>query len=428
MFSTELIEAKRDGREVPADEIRRFIFGITAGEVPDYQASALLMAAYINGLSDRETIALTQAMRDSGTVLSWPPSAGFLADKHSTGGVGDKISLILAPLAASMEIKVPMISGRSLGHTGGTLDKLESIPGLRVDLSLEEFQDQVNDIGVAMIGQTGQLAPADSKLYALRDSTGTIPSIPLICASILSKKLAEGVDHIVFDVKTGSGAFMKSYESAELLAKKLIKVSCELGCSASALITRMSIPIGIMTGNLLEVKESLEILDGGGPADTIELVVQLTSRMFLASGKGNLNRNEVMEMCRRNLKNGKARKVFEDMISRQGGDLDAFSRLPTAPVRLSVRSPRSGYLTGVDAGALGESIRELGGGRYRMEDRIDPAVGWESASISGVKVKTGEVIGWIHASKKSDAQKAAKHIINTLIWDREPEPIIIGEL
>ena len=417
---TDILRAKRDSKSLSTAEINSFVSGIADGSVADYQASAFLMAAYINGMSQDETYALTMAMRDSGTVVQWDRSLSPLADKHSTGGVGDKMSLILAPLAASIGIRVPMISGRGLGHTGGTLDKLESIPGFRVDLPLEQFQKQVAETGTCMIGQTGQLAPADGVLYSLRDATSTVTSIPLITASILSKKLAENPDILVFDVKCGTGAFMQTREDALTLAKNLVSISRMSGKKASALVTSMNYPIGLSAGNTLEVQESLDILRGRGPADATELTIALVEEMALLAGISN-----GAELCRKNLASGKAMDIFTEMVEAQGGDIAAFEALPLAPVQIDIRASRTGYWCGPDALVVGNAVRKLGGGRYRVDDVIDPLVGWQQEVPCGAPVENGQILGRVHASDRSAAEEAVSEISSSFSWDSPTEPVIL---
>jgi pyrimidine-nucleoside phosphorylase len=423
VLTTELLRAKRDGESISKDDLYKFASGIADGSVADYQASAFLMAAYINGLNGAETLALTEAMRDSGTVVKWEKAQSPLGDKHSTGGVGDKMSLVLAPLAASIGIRVPMISGRGLGHTGGTLDKLESIPGFNVNLSIEQFKQQVADIGVCMIGQTAQLAPADRVLYSLRDATSTVTSIPLICASILSKKLAENPDILVFDVKCGTGAFMRSRENAVELAQTLVEISKMSGKKASALITSMNCPIGLSAGNTLEVQESLNILRNRGPADSTEITLELVSEMASHAGIENGK-----ELCTASLASGKAMNVFVKMVEAQGGDLAAFEALPQAQVIKEVRASRTGYWCGPDALAVGNAVRKLGGGRYRVEDRIDPLAGWEQEVPCGSPVEDGQLIGRVHGSNRNSVQEAVQMISASFRWDMPSDALILEEI
>jgi pyrimidine-nucleoside phosphorylase len=425
MRITDLIAATRDGRGIPEEDIRSFAEAVAAGEVPDYQVSAWLMAAYLRGLPDQETLALTLAMRDSGTVIDWdhgPP----LADKHSTGGVGDKISLILAPLAACCGLRVPMISGRSLGHTGGTLDKLESIPGMDVQLPLSRFVMLVSENGVAMSGQTRDLAPADRKLYALRDATSTVTSIPLICASILSKKLAENTDALVFDVKTGRGAFMREESQAMKLAVKLTGIAVEAGVRAGALITSMDHPLGMKVGNALEVQESMDVLKGGGPGDVRRLSVELTARMLCLAMPETLDEADARRLCTDRLDDGSAFSRFVVMVESQGGDLEAFEALPPAPVMKEVRASRSGIWSGMDAYQVGEAVRGLGGGRYSMDQRIRSEVGWEQLATGGSRVSAGDILGLVHAVSQDDADAAALRIGSSSCWDLPEEPLVRG--
>ncbi len=426
MKVTDLIAATRDGTGVSREDLYEFAAAIGSGDVPDYQAAAWLMAAYMKGLSDRETLALTRAMRDSGRVIQWEAGRP-LADKHSTGGVGDKVSLVLAPLAAACGLRVPMISGRSLGHTGGTLDKLESIPGMNVQLSLSEFVKLVEENGVAMSGQTDDLAPADRKLYSLRDATSTVTSIPLICASILSKKLAENTDVLVFDVKTGTGAFMKDRAGAEELASRLTGIAGEAGVSSRALITSMDCPLGMKAGNALEVRESIDVLEGRGPDDVRELSVRLTACMLRQALPDLYDEDaEAEDRCRGLLDDGSAMEKFVTMVEAQGGDLQAFDSLPAAPVTMEVPASRSGVYSGVDAYAVGEAVRSIGGGRYSMDQEIRHDVGWEQLLPPGSRVKAGDVLGLVHAGDGDDARSAAERIGASARWDIPPEPLIRG--
>ncbi|MDF3069254.1 MAG: deoA [Polyangiaceae bacterium] len=375
----EFLRAKRDGREHAPGDVQAFVAAFLAEEVTDYQASAWLMAAFLNGLSPGETLALTNAMLHSGRVLTLPSVKGARVDKHSTGGVGDKISICLAPLVAACGVHVPMISGRGLGHTGGTLDKLEAIPGFRVDLNAKRFETIVREVGTCLIGQTAELAPADRRLYALRDVTATVECIPLIVASILSKKLAEGIDGLVLDVKCGGGAFMKDLKSARALARELVLVGKGAGKRVSALITDMSAPIGGTIGNALETREAIEVLKNGGPADTRELTLELGAEMLVV-GKRCKTRRQALVLLERALEDGSALAVFRKLVELQGGDprvVDDPKRLPTAKVRHVLRASRGGYVSSIDARALGLLAIELGAGRTRADQRIDAAAGFE---------------------------------------------------
>ncbi|MCK5786437.1 MAG: thymidine phosphorylase [Candidatus Sabulitectum sp.] len=420
---TDILRVKRDSGSLSRDDLYSFASGIAEGTVTNYQASAFLMAAYINGLDPDETLALTMAMRDSGRVVHWDRSLSPLADKHSTGGVGDKMSMVLAPLAASIGIRVPMISGRGLGHTGGTLDKLETIPGFNVDLTIEQFKQQVEDIGVCMIGQTKELAPADRILYSLRDATSTVTSIPLISASILSKKLAENPDILVFDVKCGTGAFMNTVEDARDLAQTLVQISKMSGKKASALITSMNTPIGLTAGNTLEVQESLDILRNRGPADSTNITIELVGEMALHAGI-----EHGVELCRENLASGKAMDVFVQMVEAQGGDIAAFEALPLAPVIMDVRASRTGYWCGPDALTVGNAVRKLGGGRFKIEDSVHPLVGWEQEVPCGYPVESGQLLGRVHGADTESAGDAVNAISSSFNWDVPSDPLIIEEI
>jgi pyrimidine-nucleoside phosphorylase len=395
----EFLRHKRDGGEHTPEDVRAFVDAFVAGDVTDYQASAWLMAAFLNGLSSRETLALTNAMLRSGSVLQLPSVKRPRVDKHSTGGVGDKISLCLAPLVAACGVAVPMISGRGLGHTGGTLDKLQAIPGFRVDLDAKRFERIVRDVGACLIGQTAQLAPADRRLYALRDVTATVESIPLIVASILSKKLAEGIDGLVLDVKCGGGAFMKDLRSARALARALVAVGTGAGKRVSALITDMSAPIGRTIGNALETREAIEVLRNGGPADTRALTLELGAEMLRVGGRCK-TRAEAWPLLSQALADGSALAVFRRMVQAQGGDprvVDDPSRLPRAKSRLVVEAPRAGFVAAIDAYALGMLAIELGAGRTHAEQQIDAAAGFELWTGVGERVAKGAPLVTIHA-------------------------------
>ncbi|HOA05564.1 MAG TPA: thymidine phosphorylase [Candidatus Fermentibacter daniensis] len=428
MDMTSLLALKRDGGACPPGALARFAKGVADGSIPDYQASAFLMAAFIRGLSLEETVELTRGIRDSGRILAWPQDSRPVADKHSTGGVGDKISLVLAPLAAEMGLRVPMVSGRGLGHTGGTLDKLESIPGFRTRLEPDEFQDLVDRIGFAMCGQTDEIAPADRILYSLRDATSTVASMPLICASILGKKLSEGLDRLVLDVKAGRGAFMRTREDALALARMLVGVSTGCGTPARALVTDMDVVLGRTAGNALETAEALSVLRGGGPLVIRDLATRLTALMLQAPGDPADSLDDLQAECAARLDDSSALHRFERMVEAQGGDLSAFESLAPAPVILELKSDRSGYWTGVDAGVAGEVVRGLGGGRRRVEDEIRPEVGWEQAAESGFPVEDGQTIGWVHAAAPDDARSAAETLRGAFIWDRANNPLILEVL
>jgi pyrimidine-nucleoside phosphorylase len=396
-----MIEKKRDGGALSADEIRAFVAGYTAGTIPDYQMAALAMAIFFRGMTPDETAALTDAMMRSGDTLSFAGWPRPTADKHSTGGIGDKISLVLGPLAASAGLAVPMISGRGLGLTGGTLDKLEAIPGFNTRLSPDAFRAALSRAGCAIIGQTDRLAPADRKLYALRDVTGTVPSIPLITASILSKKLAEGAASLVLDVKCGCGAFMRTPEQARALADSLLRVGRALGRTMAALITDMEQPLGRTAGNALEVREAVEVLRGGGPADVRSLTLALTARMCLLAGVATDAAAAERDLAAR-LDDGRALAAFRDMVAAQGGDIrvadDPGAVLPTAAVMESLPAPADGWVAGVDAEIIGRVVLQLGAGRRRSDDVIDPAAGVDCLVQCGDRVRRGEPLMRLHAA------------------------------
>ena len=392
----ELIALKRNGGQLEAEDIRHLIAAYTRGDVPDYQMSALLMAIYYRGMVPEELGPWTQAMLHSGEVIDLSALPMPKVDKHSTGGVGDKISLPLAPVVAACGAGVPMISGRGLGHTGGTLDKLESIPGFTTQLSEEQFIKQVADLGVALIGQTGQICPADKKLYALRDVTATVESIPLISSSIMSKKLAEGIDALVLDVKIGSGAFMKTLEDGRVLAETMVGIGANMGKKVVALLTDMSQPLGTMIGNAMEVKESIEILQGGGPADVRALTIALAEEMLTLSGLDPAG-------AARSLDDGSALKVFERIIEAQGGDPNVCNDpngLASEPHRVPYAARQAGYVSAMETTRIGMASVALGAGRARVDDVIDPSVGLEMAVRIGDQVEVGQPLLWIHHADK----------------------------
>jgi pyrimidine-nucleoside phosphorylase len=424
---------KRDGREHDPRAVATFIAAFVRGEVTDYQASAWLMAAFLNGLSKRETLALTEAMLHSGRVLKLPSVKRAKVDKHSTGGVGDKISLCLAPLVAACGVAVPMISGRGLGHTGGTLDKLEAIPGFRVELDAERFERIVREVGVCLIGQTAELAPADRRLYALRDVTATVECVPLIVASILSKKLAEGIDGLVLDVKCGRGAFMKDLKQARQLAKALVEVGKAAGKRTSALITNMSAPIGRSIGNALETREAIETLHDAGPADTRALTLELGVEMLLL-GKRCADRKQARGLLEKALADGSALAIFRRMVEAQGGDarsVDDPSRLPRARARLDVAAPRAGFVTGIDALALGVLAIELGAGRTRADQKLDHAAGFELCATVGQRVTRGDPLLTIHAASRSLVERTrdrAGRAFRIGPHAPRPQPLVLARL
>jgi len=397
MRFVDVIARKRDGQALSREAIDLFTEGVTDGSIPDYQASALLMAIVLRGMTDEETAWLTDAMVRSGERVDLSDVPGVKVGKHSTGGVGDKVSIVLAPVVAACGVVVPKMSGRGLGHTGGTLDKLESIPGYRISLSIDEFKRQLRDIGTAIIGQTAALAPADKKLYALRDVTATVESIPLISASIMSKKLAEGSNALVLDVKCGDGAFMKTLPQARSLAESMVSIGRYAGVRTEAFITEMDAPLGHAIGNALEVIECLETLKGRGPAELTAVVRQLAARM-VALGAG-ASEDEATGRVDDALSSGKALARFAQLIERQGGDpnvVDDYSRLPSAPDRAQVIAPRSGYIVALRAEALGVASNLLGAGRARVGDPVDHAVGIVTRVGVGDEVRSGELLAELH--------------------------------
>ncbi len=409
MRAVDVIRHKRDGRTLDREEIDFFVHGVTDGSFPDYQASALLMAILIRGMSAPETAALTDAMVRSGVRVDYPGVDGIPVDKHSTGGVGDKTSLILAPLAAACGAYVPMMSGRGLGHTGGTLDKLEAIPGFRTALSLDELRAALHDVGCALIGQTSEIAPADRILYALRDVTGTVESIPLICASIMSKKIAEGIGGLVLDVKTGVGAFMKTPEASRQLAESLVAIGVASGVRTEALITSMDAPLGRMVGNSLEVIESIETLKGRGPADLEALSVTLAARMLMTARIED-SEPAAEARIRAALDSGAALDLFRRIVTRQGGDpavIDDYHRLPAAPDRHIVPARRAGYVTGLHAEQIGRAAVALGAGRATLADTIDPGVGVEVRCPPGTQVVRGGCRADDPSPRRPRAQRSA---------------------
>ncbi len=421
----DVIRKKRDGGELSPAEIESFISGYTAGSIPDYQVSAFLMAAFLRGLSRAETAALTDAMLHSGQVLEFSDLAPAKVDKHSTGGVGDKTSLVLAPLVAAGGLIVPMISGRGLGHTGGTLDKLESIPGFQVGLSTTRFREVLRACGCSMIGQTAEIAPADRKIYALRDVTATVESPFLICASIMSKKLAEGIDGLVLDVKTGSGAFMKTEEDAAFLAQLLVETGERMGKKVIALITDMDQPLGFRIGNSLEVQEVLEVLRGQGPEDLRELCKELAAWMFLVGGRcGNLV--EAKELFEKLIQSGEALKKFRQMVELQGGDpatVDNPTLLPRSKHSVELRSQKSGCVKTIQCESVGTACVVLGGGREKKEDAVDPAVGIVLHKKVSDRVSVSEALCTIYYNDEARMQQAKKLLEESFaIGDEMPEP------
>ncbi|WP_461225942.1 pyrimidine-nucleoside phosphorylase [Lacticaseibacillus suihuaensis] len=428
MRMVDLITKKRDGGELTAAELNWLIAGYVDNTVPDYQMSAFLMATYFKGMTDAEQTALAMAMLHSGDRLDLSGIPGVKVDKHSTGGVGDKISLPLAPLVACLGVPVPMISGRGLGHTGGTLDKLESIPGFTVAETEDQFKDQVATIRQAIVSSSKALAPADRLLYALRDVTGTVESIPLIASSIMSKKLASGTDALVFDVKVGNGAFMKTLSQAEKLARALVAISKQAGVAAVALLTDMSQPLGVTIGNSLEVAEAIAILKNRGPKDVRDLTVALAAHMLVLG-----HRAESLEvatgMCEDALKDGRALRAFKQLIEAQGGDVGVVAdprRLPQAKFKIPVTAPTAGVVTAIDANALGTAVMQLGGGRQTLDSKLDLAVGLVLHKKVGTPVSVGDTLATIHANQEDVAQVAAAVAAAYTIGDQAPakQPLI----
>jgi pyrimidine-nucleoside phosphorylase len=425
MRAVDILRKKRDGLPLTPTEIDAFIEAATHGRWPPYQLSALLMAIFLRGMTPEETAHLTAAMARSGVRLDLADLPGVKVDKHSTGGVGDKTSLILAPLATACGVIVPMMSGRGLGHTGGTLDKLESIPGFRVGLGLDEFRSALREVGCALIGQTVEVAPADKVLYALRDATATVESLPLICASILSKKLAEGIDALVLDVKCGHGAFMKTLPEARRLAEALVAIGRANGLAVQALITSMDAPLGHAIGNALEVVEAVETLKGRGPVELERLSVELAARMVLMAGRA-ADLLDATAQVREALASGRGVEVFRRIVQRQGGDprvVDDYSLLPTAPTRTSVTAARAGYIAEIDAMAVAQATVLVGAGRDKAEDPIDPAVGALIRVQLGELVQAGDVLAQLHhrdSPRTETALRLLRHAF--VISDASPEP------
>jgi len=406
----EVIGRKRDGQEHSAEEIRFLLSGYVRGEIPDYQMAAWLMAVCIRGMTPAETLALTEAMVASGEVLDLSAIEGIKVDKHSTGGVGDKVTLVAAPLAAACGVKVPKLSGRALAHTGGTLDKLESVPGVTVDLDPERFIQQVREIGIAVAAQSPRMVPADKLLYALRDVTATVPSLPLIASSIMSKKIAAGADAIVLDVKFGRGAFMPDIAAAEDLAREMVVLGEGAGRRTVALVTAMDNPLGRSVGNALEVQEALDALAGEGDEELLEVCLRVTREMCDLAG--------VSADVAKVLRSGAGRERFERMLAAQGGHLER--GLPLAPARIAVGADVDGYVEGIDALEVGLSALELGAGRTRKEDRIDPAAGFVIQAPVGARVRKGEPLVTVHARTPELVERVASRIRNAWrIVDRE---------
>lgn len=414
MQVVEVIRNKRDGVELPPEALKDFVEQYTRGDVPDYQMSAFLMAVLFRGMTDGELAAWTDAMLHSGQVMDFSGMAGVKVDKHSTGGVGDKVSLILAPLAVVAGLKVPMISGRGLGHTGGTVDKLESIPGFNMKLSTDRFREVIEEVGCGLIRQTGQIAPADHKLYALRDVTGTVRCIPLIASSIMSKKLAEGIDALVLDVKVGSGAFMRNVEEARQLADTMIAIGKRMDRPVRAVLTDMNQPLGMAVGNALEVIESIEVLKGGGPQDLIDVTLELTAHML--DIKGQLHDGESLEACKQRLngylRDGSALEALRKIIAIHDGDAricdDPAKYLPGAAHTMAWKAPRSGVISSMQTADIGMAGVDINAGRRKKEDEIDYGVGFIFHKKLGDEVEAGEPILTVYYNDDAGLESACK--------------------
>ena len=413
MRTVDLIHRKRDGEELSPEEISFLINGFTSGQIPDYQMSAFMMAVFFAGMSDREVDSLTETMIRSGEVVDLTLIPGIKVDKHSTGGVGDKTSLIAAPIAAAAGVVVPMISGRGLGHTGGTLDKLESIPGFRTDLTIDEFRAQLSKMNLAFIGQTDEIVPADRKMYALRDASGTVESIPLIASSIMSKKLASGLDALVLDVKVGAGAFIKKQVEARRLAQIMVGIGRRMGNKkVQALITNMDQPLGYAIGNALEVMEVSQTLQNVGPVDLHEISIELAARM-IHLGRRAESIDQAREMAQAKILDGSAYRKLKEVIAAQGGNpqvLDRFELLPNASGAREILCPRSGYISAINAEDIGRASTMIGAGRDRKEDSIDPAVGMILEAKVGQKIDAGSVLCRIYYTREERLDDAAEMV------------------
>lgn len=416
MRMTGLIECKRDGLRLTQEQIDFFIDGYTRDEIPDYQAAALLMAIVLRGMDDEETRDLTLAMARSGDILDLSDVAPVVVDKHSTGGVGDKVSLVAAPIVAAAGLPVGKMSGRGLGFSGGTLDKLESIPGYRVDLTVDEFKAQLQQIGIVLTGQSANLAPADGKLYALRDVTGTVPSLPLIVSSIMSKKIAAGADAIVLDVKVGSGAFMRTLDDARALARDMVRIGRAVGRSVAAHVSDMNQPLGRAVGNALEVAEAIQALRGEGPTDLVDHVVRIAGEMLHLGGLA----DDLEEGTRRavaTIDNGAAYDKFRELVAAQGGDIryvDQPERLPKARLAVTTEAAAAGYVASMKADEIGMTVVDLGGGREKKDQQIDHAVGLVMHVAVGDRVLVGQPLFTVHAASEDDAERAAARALSAL--------------
>ncbi|MBG9820783.1 pyrimidine-nucleoside phosphorylase [Bacillus safensis] len=427
MRMVDIIAKKRDGKELTSEEISFFVKGYTDGTIPDYQASALAMAIFFQDMTDQERADLTLAMANSGDTIDLSAIDGIKVDKHSTGGVGDTTTLVLAPLVAALDVPVAKMSGRGLGHTGGTVDKLEAVKGFHVEITKDEFIELVNRHKVAVIGQSGNLTPADKKLYALRDVTGTVNSIPLIASSIMSKKIAAGADAIVLDVKTGAGAFMKTPEDSEKLAKAMVRIGNNVGRQTMAVISDMSQPLGLAIGNSLEVKEAIDTLRGEGPEDLNELVLTLGSQMVVLAKKAD-TLDEAREKLIEVMKNGKALEKFKEFLENQGGDssiVDQPEKLPQAPYKIEVPAKESGVVAEIVADEIGVAAMILGAGRATKEDDIDLSVGIMLNKKVGDRVEKGDSLVTLHTNREDVANVMEKIYDNIRIADHADAPTLI---
>jgi pyrimidine-nucleoside phosphorylase len=422
MRTVDLIYRKREGEELSPEELQFLVDGYTRGEIPEYQISAFLMAVFFSGMSDREVSAVTESMVNSGSTVDLSSIPGVKVDKHSTGGVGDKTSLIASPIAAAAGVVVPMISGRALGHTGGTLDKLESIPGFRTDLTIDECRGLLAEHKLAFIGQTSEIAPADGKLYSLRDATATVESIPLIASSIMSKKLAVGLDALVLDVKVGAGAFMKKQVEARRLAQMMVGIGRRLDKRVQALITDMNQPLGYAIGNALEVMEVSQTLQNAGPADLTRLSLELAARMIFL-GKITKTLDEARELAQGKLLDGSGYRKLKDVIAAQGGNpqvLDRFELLPNATGAQEITTSRGGYISGIDAALIGQASSMIGAGRDTKEDSIDPAVGVILEVKVGQKIDPGSILCRIYHTSDERLESAAELVEDAFKISQQP--------
>jgi pyrimidine-nucleoside phosphorylase len=424
MNPVQIIAAKRDGSELTDDQIRCFVTGFTDESIPDYQMSALAMAIFLNGMNDRETATLTHCMLNSGTRLQWPDDGVPRVDKHSTGGVGDKVSLVLAPLLAACDLQVPMLSGRGLGPTGGTLDKLEAIPGFRTDLSLDEITTLTQRVGCVITGASQELAPADRRLYALRDVTATVPSIPLITASIMSKKLAESLDCLVLDVKFGSGAFMKTQQQARQLAESLVAIGHRMGVTTTALLTDMNQPLGQMCGNAVEVQESIDVLQGNGPEDVRQLTIELAAELLVSAAR-QPSAADARQHCENLLNSGHAFEKFQQMVTEQGG---APGQPLTVATAFEVTADADGFVSAVDTESLGLTIINMNGGRRKLSDAIDHSTGIRLQTRIGDAVQQGQPLATVFCDRDADLHAQAVRSAIHISDQAAPVPLIVDHI